>query len=98
MNGNLIPVPGWFPDSVTPEARAEAFALVHLDADLEAPIAAGLDFFGPRLSPGGFLIVHDYNSWPGSRLAVDRFIGRPGIAAVPMPDKSGSIVLAKIAG
>jgi hypothetical protein len=29
--------------------HADCFAFVHLDADLEAPIAAGLDFFGPAL-------------------------------------------------
>ncbi|MBI5692657.1 MAG: class I SAM-dependent methyltransferase [Verrucomicrobia bacterium] len=91
----LVPVVGWFPASVTPAVAAARFAFVHLDADLEAPIAAGLDFFWPRLNAGGYLVVHDYNAWPGARLAVDRFRTAHPVAAVPMPDKSGSIVLVR---
>ncbi len=95
LNAHVIPIVGFFPESATTAAVAENYALVHLDADLEAPIAAGLDFFWPRLNPGGFVVVHDYNSWPGSRLAVDRFLAGQRAVAVPMPDKSGSIVLGK---
>ena len=36
------------------------FALVHLDCDLYAPMRAGLEFFYPKLVPGGFMIIHDY--------------------------------------
>jgi O-methyltransferase len=95
-NPNVTPVPGSFPDSLTPEIRNETFAFVHLDADLEEPTRSGLEFFWSRLNPGGFLVVHDYNAWPGVRIAVDEFRRSQVIAAVPMPDKSGSIVLAKL--
>ena len=95
LNDQIVMVAGWFPASVTPAVEKESFAFVHLDADLEAPTVAGLDFFWSRLSAGGFIVVHDYNSWPGARLAVDRFRAQTRVAAVPMPDKSGSIVLAK---
>jgi len=95
VNQNVVPVVGWFPDSLPPELAGEKFALVHLDADLEAPTAAGLEFFWPRLSHGGFIVVHDYNGWPGARLAVSRFREAHAVATVPMPDKSGSVVLSK---
>ena len=96
VNSNVIPVPGWFPGSVSPELEREIFGFVHLDADLEEPIGAGLDFFAPRLAAGGFILVHDYNAWPGARLAVDRFVAAsPGWVAVPLADKSGSILLAR---
>ena len=95
LTPNVIPVPGSFPGSITPEVRNEAFAFVHLDVDLEEPTRAGLEFFWPRLKTGGFLVVHDYNAWPGARMAVDNLRRREAVAAVPMPDKSGSIVLAK---
>jgi O-methyltransferase len=88
-------VPGWFPASTTPAMREDRYAFVHLDADLEAPIQAGLEFFWPRLSDGGIIVVHDYNAWPGARAAVDAFRRRTTVVAVPMPDKSGSIVLRK---
>ncbi len=85
----------WFPASVTAAMRDDRYPFVHLDADLEAPIAAGLEFFWPRVSPGGMIVVHDYNGWPGARTAVDRFRQQEYVVAIPMPDKSGSIVLAK---
>lgn len=88
-------VPGWFPASATPALREDRFAFVHLDADLEAPIRAGLEFFWPRLNDGGMIVVHDYNAWPGARAAVDEFRQRTPVVAIPMPDKSGSIVLRK---
>ena len=94
--GNTLEfVRGWFPTSVTAAMREDHFAFVHLDADLEAPIAAGLEFFWPRLTPGGMIVVHDYNAWPGARIAVDHFRQCQDAAAVPMPDKAGSIVLVK---
>jgi len=88
-------VPGWFPDSATDALRADRFAFVHIDADLEAPILAGLEFFWPRLSDGGIVVVHDYNAWPGARVTVDQFRKRTHLIATPMPDKCGSIVLRK---
>jgi len=96
LNSNVIPIAGWFPASVTSEVAATTFAFVHLDADLEEPVTEGINFFWPRLSPGGFIVVHDYNAWPGPHLAVDRFLAGNRAVAIPMPDKSGSIVLGKI--
>ncbi len=86
---------GFFPDSIPSTLFVQDFAFVHLDADLYAPIRAGLDFFYPRLSPGGTLVVHDYNAWPGARQAVDEFVVKRRLAGVPMPDKSGSFVFRK---
>lgn len=95
VSDKLSFVPGWFPASATEALRNDTFAFVHLDADLEAPILAGLEFFWPRLSEGGMVVVHDYNAWPGARSAVDGFRARTRLIATPMPDKSGSIVLRK---
>lgn len=95
LNANVIFRPGWFPASVRPEDETERFALVHLDADLESPTESGLAYFWPRLSPGGFLIVHDYNAWPGARMAVDRFRENAGASIVPVADKSGTVIVAK---
>jgi O-methyltransferase len=46
-----------------------------MDADLYNPTRSGLEFFYPLLSPGGIIMVHDYNyKWPGIIKAVDDFI------------------------
>ena len=94
-NDNVRFKKGYFPDSADDEVAAETFALVHLDADLEAPIASGLRYFWPRLAPGGFIVAHDYNAWPGARRAVDAFCAEFKVFAMPMPDKSGSAVIRK---
>lgn len=86
---------GLFPASIPARLLNEQFAFAHLDADLYAPIRAGLDFFWPRLTAGGMILVHDYNSWPGARKAVDDFCSESGQLAIPMPDKSGSALIVK---
>lgn len=87
---------GYFPDTIAEDLKDRHFCFVHLDADLYEPIIAGLEFFYPRLSPGGCLVVHDYNAWLGARKAVDEFFkDKPSVVTVPMPDKSGSVVVFK---
>ncbi len=95
-NSNVVFHPGTFPGSCEASVRREAFAFVHLDADLYQPTIAALEVFYPLVPPGGYIVVHDYNAWQGARQATDTFlVGKPEIA-VPMPDKSGSAVIAKI--
>lgn len=94
-NDNVVFHAGFFPESVPPELAGETFAFVHLDADLYEPTLEGLKFFYPRLSHHGFIVVHDYNSWPGARLAVDGFFADKREMPIPMPDKSGSALILK---
>lgn len=94
-NANVSYYPGYFPDTIPVELRGERFAFVHLDADLYEPIWAGLDFFYPRMARGGILVVHDYNAWIGSRTAVDSFFKGRAEVPIPMPDKSGSVLIVK---
>lgn len=94
-NSNVSFHPGFFPDSVPPGLERERFAFVHLDADLYEPTLAGLEFFFPRMERGGIIAVHDYNAWVGARAAVDRFFAARSELPIPMPDKSGSVVIVK---
>lgn len=86
---------GLFPDSLN--GLEDQFAFVSLDVDLFEPTLAGLEFFYPRLSPGGFIFVHDYNNrrYSGVRHAVDHFLARGHVAALPLPDFAGSLVVLK---
>jgi len=95
VNGNVLCHPGYFPESIPQQLKHEAFAFVHLDVDLQGPMEAGLKFFYERVSIGGFIVVHDYNAWPGARKAVDDFCRAKGVLAIPMPDKSGSALIVK---
>ena len=88
---------GWFPQSVSAAASNARYALVHIDCDLYDPAKAALEFFYPRLSPGGLLLIHDYSSglWPGLTQAVDEFIKTIGERLVLIPDASGTASLRK---
>jgi O-methyltransferase len=71
-------------------------ALVNLDADLYNPTKAGLEYFYPLLSPGGVIIVHDYNyKWPGIKRAVDEFVRSIPEPPVMVPDMDGSVMIVK---
>ncbi|MCC4233069.1 TylF/MycF family methyltransferase [Sphingobium soli] len=87
--------PGFFPE--TAEGLEETFAFVSLDVDLYDPTRAGLHWFYDRLSPGGYIFVHDYNNcrYMGVSKAVDAFVAATGACLVPLPDFAGSVVIAK---
>lgn len=74
----------------------ERFALVSLDADLEESTLAGLRFFFPRMSEGGYMLLHDWNNpkLPGVKRALERFEAEYGrLQAVPLCDVNGTLVI-----
>ncbi len=94
-NSNVEVREGIFPETAT-GLDDETFAFVHLDADLYQSTLDGLNFFYPKLNPGGCIIVHDYNhNWEGVRKAVDEFSETIPEYFVDMPDIYGSVVLIK---
>ena len=86
---------GWFPD--TAEGIDEIFCLVSLDADLYQPILAGLEFFYPRLSHGGIIMIHDFNNtvYSGVRQAVKEFCDKNNTGYTCLTDSCGSAVIVK---
>lgn len=95
-NDNVRYYGGYFPESVPDDIRTQTFAFVHLDADLYEPTLAGLELFYPLATAGAIFVIHDYNAWPGARKAVDEFFMDKRETPIPMPDKSGSVVIVKI--
>ena len=79
------------------ELEEERFAAVSLDTDLYEPTLAGLRFFYPRLSPGGFILLHDYHSaqYPGVHRAAVEFFKENDLYCVPLPDLHGTAVIIK---
>jgi O-methyltransferase len=94
-NENVHVHAGYFPDT-TAELVEQTYALVSIDADLHGPTLAALQYFYPRMSPGGVIIVHDYNhNWDGARRAVDEFSFSIHEVPVPVADWQGSVVIIK---
>lgn len=95
--GQAIVRRGYFPQTAA-GLEDETFALVSLDADLYAPLLAGLEYFFPRLEPGGMILLHDYNNerFQGARQAVEDFERRHHrLALIPLCDLHGSAVIVR---
>ncbi len=86
---------GIFPETAK-GLEKNIFAFVHLDADLYQSTLDGLQFFYPRLSAGGSILIHDYNhNWEGVRKAVDEFERTVPEQFVELIDMYGSVLLTK---
>jgi O-methyltransferase len=73
------------------------FAFCSIDVDLFHPTMSGVEFFYRRLSPGGYLFIHDYNNhhFRGVRAALQQFCAQNEIALFPLPDTGGTAIIIK---
>lgn len=87
---------GYFPDTFDLDSD-EKFAFVNIDVDLYTPILEGIKTFYPRLSKGGYIMIHDYNNdfFEGAKQAVIEYCDANNISYVPIPDLLGSVVITK---
>lgn len=86
---------GVFPETAA-EAEGIRFALVNLDADLYRPTKAALEFFYPRLAPGGVIFIHDHNfRWEGIKKAVEEFTALTGVVPILLPDPDSTVIFVK---
>lgn len=72
---DVIFCPGFFPQTSDP-ARNEKFSFVYIDVDIYQSVIDSLNFFYPRMLPGGFMIFDDYKgkNTPGVKKALDEFL------------------------
>ena len=72
-------IKGYFQETLQ-RCATSRFSFVHLDCDLYQSYKECLEFFYPRLTPGGIVLFDEYNDppWPGCNKAVDEFLtGKP---------------------
>ena len=94
-NKNVLFYPGYFP-ATTKSVTDKTFALVHIDADLYLPTIEALKYFYPKVSPGGVLIIHDYNhTWDGIKKAINEFMGTIPESLIEITDWQGSVMIIK---
>ena len=88
---------GRVPDTLA-GLESEQFAFVLLDLDLLEPTQASLEFFYPRLVPGAFFYLHDYNNpesnWAGRR-SLDEFLADKPEQVIDIADIWGSALFRK---
>ena len=92
----LVFYKGWIPTTFN-EVEKKMFSFVHIDVDLHQPTFDSLNFFGPKMTKGGIILLDDYGSmsFPGAKLAVDEFfknINRNEYLFVPLSFGSAIII------
>ena len=66
---------GLFPETANP-IRDKKFSFVHLDVDIYQSTIQCLEFFYPRMNPGGIIISHDYLTAKGVKMAFEEFFDK----------------------
>lgn len=77
---------GVFPnDKAQHDLKGIEFSLVHLDCDIYKSVKESLEFFWPLMSPGGIIVLDDYNepNCPGAKLAADEFAESVNLNVTP---------------
>lgn len=67
---------GWIPERFH-EVAERRFCFVNIDVDLYEPTRDSIEFFYPRMEPGGIMLFDDYGSSlqsPGTARAIDEFM------------------------
>ena len=94
---NVSLKPGFFPASLG--GLEEEFCLVSLDVDFYETTLEGLRYFWPRLSKGGYILLHDWANptLPQVAAALEQYERELGekIPSVPICDLNGTLVLTK---
>lgn len=86
---------GWFPETAL-DLEEETYALAVIDAGLYQPTYSGIEYFFPRMSRGGVILVYHYESatYTGVRKAVDALEKKYGAFLVlPLGDLDGTIMI-----
>lgn len=73
LDSQVVFLKGWFCDSL-PTAPVERLAILRLDGDLYSSTMDALVNLYHKVSPGGFVIVDDYYSWPSCQRAITEFL------------------------
>jgi hypothetical protein len=90
LDDQVVFLAGWFRDTL-PAAPVERLAVLRLDGDLYESTMDALTHLYDRVSPGGFVIVDDYEDQPTAERAVTDFrLGRS--ISEPIADVDGTAV------
>lgn len=86
---------GWFPETAF-DLEDEKFALVYMEPCLYQPTFTGLEFFFPRMSQGGIILLVGYEStkYGGVHKAVEDMEAKYGAFLIlPLGDLEGSVMI-----
>lgn len=88
---------GWFPETAL-DLEEETYALAVLDACLYQPTFSGIEYFFPRMSRGGVILVCNYESmkYTGVHRALDDLEKKYGaFLMLPLGDLNGTVMIVR---
>ena len=88
---NISFYPGLFPDTAAP-CESSRFSFVHLDVDLRSSTLGCLEFFYPRMVPGGIILTHDYSYLDGVREAFAEYLADKQERPIELPSSQAMLV------
>jgi O-methyltransferase len=88
---NVVFHKGRFPDS-TGQLAETRFSLVHMDVDLYESTRACLEYFYPRMLPGGVMLSHDYSLLAGVSKAVGEFFSDKPERPIDLPSTQCMVI------
>jgi len=68
------------------------FSFVHLDVDLKDSTLAGLEYFYPRMVPGGVIVTHDYSVIEGVAEAFEEFFRNRPEKVIELPTTQAMVI------
>ena len=83
--------PGVFPATAV-RCSDTRFSFVHLDVDLQSSTLSCLEFFYPRMVPGGIILSHDFSYLEGVRAAFTEFLATRRESVIELPSSQAMLV------
>jgi hypothetical protein len=90
---NIYFYKGWIPNRFQ-EVADRQFSFVHIDVDLYQPTRDSIEFFYPRVPPGGIIVCDDYGSsvCPGAIKAINEFLEDKPEKMISLSDGGGFLI------
>jgi len=95
--GNVRLVRGAVPSALL-DVPSKSVAYLSLDMNCAFPETCALEYFWPKMSPGGVVLLDDYG-WRGyenQKAAHDTFAQKHGTAVLPLPTGQGIIIAGRL--
>lgn len=93
---NTEVIRGFVPASFANLPEDSVFSLVFYDCDLYQPALDTFKFAWSKLSPGGYMVVHDYcaevGGFEGVKAAVDEYFGGLPVTVVAFPESTMAVI------
>lgn len=97
LSDQVVFLKGWFRDTM-PHVPAERLAIMRLDGDMYESTLDPLHHLYDKLSVGGWIIVDDYELFPGCKAAVHDFLAQRSLTPKIIPIDGIGVYFQKTSG